>query len=65
MPARSCVIDSSRDDAVPSGEPPCSRSALTVATITTADGRMPPCRQTMSMNFCMPMSAPKPDSVIT
>ena len=65
MPARSCVSDSSGDDAEPSGEPPCTRSALTVATTTTAAGRMPPWRQTMSMNFCMPMSAPKPDSVTT
>ena len=42
MPARSCVIDSSGDEAEPSGEPPCTRSALTVATTTTAAGRMPP-----------------------
>ena len=65
MPARSCLSDSSGVDAEPSGEPPCRRSALTVATMTTAAGRIPPWRQTMSMNFCMPMSAPKPDSVIT
>ena len=45
--------------------PPCSFSALIVATSTTADGRMLPCRQTMSMNFSIPMSAPKPDSVMT
>ena len=45
--------------------PPCSFSALIVATRTTADGRMFPCRQTMSMNFSIPMSAPNPDSVMT
>ena len=55
--------DSSRVWRGSSLAPPCSLSALIVATSTTAEGVRPPCRQTMSKNFCMPMSAPKPDSV--
>ena len=39
-------------------------SAFAVATITTAFGANPPARQTMSMNFSMPRSEPKPASVI-
>ena len=34
-------------------------------TKTTALGAMPPARQTMSKNFSIPMSEPKPDSVTT
>ena len=45
--------------------PPWWRSARTVATITTTCGLRPPTRQTMSMNFSIPRSAAKPDSVIT
>ena len=48
-----------------SSRPPWCLSARTVATSTTALGRMPPLRQTMSKNFSMPMSEPKPDSVTT
>ena len=44
--------------------PPWCLSALAVATITTAFGPNPPARQTMSMNFSMPRSEPKPASVI-
>ncbi len=44
--------------------PPCMQSARTVATTTTVCGRSPAERQTMSMNFSMPMSDAKPDSVI-
>jgi len=36
-----------------------------VATSTTASGTKPETRHLMSKNFSMPMSAPKPDSVIT
>ena len=36
-----------------------------VATSTTALGLSPPARQTMSKNFSIPMSEPKPDSVTT
>ena len=45
--------------------PPWCLSARTVATSTTALGRMPPPRQTMLKSFSIPMSEPKPDSVIT
>ena len=48
-----------------SSSPPWCFSARTVATRTIALGTMPPARQTMSMNFSIPMSEPKPDSVIT
>ena len=51
--------------APPSGSPPWCLSAFTVATRTTALGVRLPTRQTMSMNFSMPMSAPNPDSVTT
>ena len=51
--------------APPSGSPPWCLSAFTVATSTTALGVSSPTRQTMSKNFSMPMSAPKPDSVMT
>ena len=46
--------------APPSGSPPWCLSAFTVATSTTALGVSPPTRQTMSKNFSIPMSAPKP-----
>ena len=49
----------------PSGSPPWCFSAFTVATRTIALGAMPPTGQTMSRNFSMPMSEPKPDSVTT
>jgi hypothetical protein len=39
--------------------------ARTVVTRTAALGTRPPKRQTMSKNFSMPMSDPKPDSVTT
>ena len=48
-----------------SSSPPWCLIARTVATSTTADGVSLPTRQTMSKNFSMPMSAPKPDSVTT
>ena len=48
-----------------SSSPPWCFSARTVATSTTADGAIPPLRHTMSKNFSIPMSEPKPDSVIT
>ena len=48
-----------------SSMPPWCLSARTVATSTTALGAIPPLRQTMSKNFSIPMSEPKPDSVIT
>ena len=51
--------------APPSGLPPWCFSAFTVATRTTALGVRWPTRQTMSMNFSIPMSAPNPDSVTT
>ena len=47
----------------PSGSSPWCLSARAVATRTTAFGRSSPTRQTMSKNFSMPMSEPKPDSV--
>ena len=43
--------------------PPCSFSARTVATITTASGLMPALRHLMLKNFSAPRSAPKPASV--
>ena len=46
-----------------SSRPAWCLSALAVATITTAFGANPPARQTMSMNFSMPRSLPKPASV--
>ena len=49
----------------PSGWPPWCLSAFTVATSTDALGVRPPARQTMSKNFSMPMSEPKPLSVTT
>jgi hypothetical protein len=48
-----------------SSSPPWCLRARTVATRTTADGAIPPFRHTMSKNFSIPMSEPKPDSVIT
>ena len=39
--------------------------ARTVVTSTAADGVSFPNRQTMSKNFSIPMSEPKPDSVTT
>ena len=48
-----------------SSRPAWCLSAFAVATITTALGANPPARQTMSMNFCMPRSLPKPASVTT
>ena len=39
--------------------------ARTVVTSTTALGVSSPKRQTMSKNFSIPMSEPKPDSVTT
>ena len=48
-----------------SSMPPWCLSARTVATSTTALGRTPPLRQTMLKSFSIPMSEPKPDSVIT
>ena len=39
--------------------------ARTVVTSTAADGVSLPNRQTMSKNFSIPMSEPKPDSVTT
>ena len=48
-----------------SAMPPWCLIARTVVTRTTALGCSPPKRQTMSKNFSMPMSEPKPDSVTT
>jgi hypothetical protein len=45
--------------------PPWCLRARAVATMTIALGLIPPARQTMSMNFSIPMSEPKPDSVTT
>mmetsp|Transcript_3448 Transcript_3448/g.5023 ORF Transcript_3448/g.5023 Transcript_3448/m.5023 type:complete len:387 (+) Transcript_3448:543-1703(+) len=47
------------------GPPPCIFSARTVATITAQLGTSPLYRHLMLKNFSMPMSAPKPASVIT
>ena len=47
-----------------SSRPAWCFSALAVATITTALGANPPARQTMSMNFSIPRSEPKPASVM-
>ena len=45
--------------------PPCILRARMVATMTTQSGTRPLVRHLMSMNFSIPMSAPKPDSVTT
>mmetsp|Transcript_10087 Transcript_10087/g.42921 ORF Transcript_10087/g.42921 Transcript_10087/m.42921 type:complete len:393 (+) Transcript_10087:1070-2248(+) len=47
------------------GPPPCSLSALTVATITAACGFSPELLHLRFMNFSSPISAPKPASVKT
>ena len=48
-----------------SSTPPWCLIARTVVTRTTALGVRLPTRQTMSKNFSIPMSEPKPDSVTT
>ena len=48
-----------------SATPPWCLIARTVVTSTTALGCSLPKRQTMSKNFSIPMSEPKPDSVTT
>ena len=48
-----------------SSTPPWCLIARTVVTSTTALGVSSPKRHTMSKNFSMPMSEPKPDSVTT
>jgi hypothetical protein len=47
------------------GPPPCIFKARTVATMTTQLGERPLTRHLMFMNFSIPHSAPKPDSVTT
>ena len=60
--ARSACERSTRGS---SSTPPWCLIARTVVTSTTALGVSPPKRQTMSKNFSIPMSEPKPDSVTT
>ena len=55
---RSCLV-------MTLGPPPCIFRARTVATTTTASGKIPLVRHLMSTNFSKPMSAPKPLSVTT
>ena len=65
MPVSSARIAWARPTRGSSSTPPWCLIARTVVTSTTALGLSPPNRQTMSKNFSIPMSDPKPDSVTT
>ena len=65
MPVSSARIACARPTRGSSSTPPWCLIARTVVTSTTALGFSAPKRQTMSKNFSIPMSDPKPDSVTT
>ena len=65
MPVSSALSAWARPTRGSSSTPPWCLIARTVVTSTTAFGVSVPKRQTMSKNFSIPMSDPKPDSVTT
>ena len=65
MPSSIAAMLAARSTRGSSSTPPWCLIARTVVTSTEADGASPPKRQTMSKNFSIPMSEPKPDSVTT